>query len=152
MKNNLIQIMKQETNSMSKAQRRVADCILKNPVDASFLTLEQAAATAGTSTATVMRLACKLGYKGYADFQRELQELLRDRVAPTTRLEINKKNLSRNSILANCAETQVNNIKKTIDFLSEESINTFFGYGPKDFENLYCRHAVQFCAGILSLP
>jgi DNA-binding MurR/RpiR family transcriptional regulator len=79
----------------------------------------------GTSTATVMRLATKIGYTGYAEFQKDLQELLRDRVAPTTRLEINAKSLSKNSIIVKCEETQVANIAKTASFLTDETMNAF---------------------------
>lgn len=123
MKSNVLTVLKQEATHMTPTQRKVADYILKNPIDSSFLTLDQLSGIVGTSTTTVMRLCFKLGYTGYTEFQKDLQELLRDRVAPTTRLEINKKNLEQSSILAKCAETQVHNLKTTIDFLSEESIN-----------------------------
>lgn len=122
MKSNLLNLLKQEATHMTPAQRRVADYILKNPVDASFLTLDQLSGMVGTSTTTVMRFSFKLGYTGYTEFQKDLQELLRDRVAPTTRLEINKKSLEHSSILANCTETQLNNLKSMISFLSEETI------------------------------
>lgn len=123
MKSNLLQVLKQEAALMTPAQRQVADYILKNPVDASFLTLDQLSNIVGTSTTTVMRLSFKLGYTGYTEFQKDLQELLRDRVAPTTRLEINKKNLEHNSILNQCADTQLANLKSMIDFLSEDTID-----------------------------
>jgi len=123
MKLNLLNVLKQEASHMTPSQRRVADYILKNPIDASFLTLDELSGSAGTSTATIMRLSVKLGYTGYTELQKDLQELLRDRVAPTTRLEINTKNLEHSSILANCAETQVNNLKSMLAFLSEETID-----------------------------
>lgn len=106
---------------MTRAQRRVADYILKNPVDASFLTVVQLSKIVGVSTATVMRLSFSLGYSGYSEFQKDLQELLRDRVAPTTRLEINTKHLEHSSILANCAENQVSNLKAMMEFLTKET-------------------------------
>lgn len=123
MKSNLLNRLKQEATHMTPAQRRAADYILKNPVDASFLTLEQLSGIVGTSTATVMRLSFRLGYTGYSEFQRDLQELLRDRVAPTTRLEINKKKLEHSSILADCAENHVNNLKAMMGFLTKETID-----------------------------
>lgn len=123
MKSNLLGRLKQEANQITPAQRQVADYILKNPVDASFMTLEQLSAAVGTSTATVMRLSFRLGYSGYSEFQKDLQELLRDRVAPTTRLEINKKKLEHSSILADCAENQVNNLRAMMGFLTQETID-----------------------------
>ena len=108
---------------MTPALCRVADFISKNPIDASFLTLDQLSVRVGTSTATVMRLALTLGYSGYTEFQKDLQELLRDRVAPTTRLEFNKKSVESNSLLTDCAETQISNLKTMVDYLSEETVS-----------------------------
>ncbi len=123
MKSTLLKRLRQETTHLTPAQRRVADYILKNPVDTSFMTLDQLSGIVGTSTATVMRLSFRLGYTGYSDFQRDLQELLRDRVAPTTRLEINKKKLEQSSILANCADNHINNLKAMMGFLTKETID-----------------------------
>src|SRR5665647_2304839 len=108
---------------MTPALCRVADYILKNPIDASFLTLDQLSLIVGTSTATIMRLTFSLGYSGYTEFQKDLQELLRDRVAPTTRLEINKKSVESSSLLTNCAEAQISNLKTMVDYLSEETVD-----------------------------
>lgn len=112
---------------MTPALRRVADYILKNPVDTSFMTLDQLSLQAGASTATVMRLSFQLGYSGYSDFQRDLQELLRDRVAPTTRLEVSKKSLKHSSLLASCADNHIDNLKSMMGFLTKEVIDECVG-------------------------
>jgi DNA-binding MurR/RpiR family transcriptional regulator len=119
--------LEKETTQMTPALRRVADYILKNPVDTSFMTLEQLSQQAGASTATVMRVAFQLGYSGYSDFQRDLQELLRDRVAPTTRLEVSKKSLKHSSVLNNCAENHIDNVKSMMDFLTKDVIDESVG-------------------------
>ncbi|MDR3565791.1 MAG: MurR/RpiR family transcriptional regulator [Negativicutes bacterium] len=123
MKKNLLQRLQQETARMTPSQRRVADYILKNPVDSSFLTLDELSSLAATSTTTVMRFAVSLGFSGYAEFQKDLQELLRDRVAPPTRLEINTKDLRRNSLFLDCVDVQLANIKKTVGFLSDDDLD-----------------------------
>lgn len=123
MRQTLLTRLERETAQMTPALRRVADYILKNPVDTSFMTLDQLSLQAGVSTATVMRLSFQLGYSGYSDFQRDLQELLRDRVAPTTRLEVSKKSLKHSSILSNCADNHINNLKSMMDFLTKDVID-----------------------------
>lgn len=70
--------LKDNISQLTETQRRVADYILKNPVDVAFLTVDQLALTVKTSTTTIMRLAFSLGYSGYAEFQKGLQELLRN--------------------------------------------------------------------------
>ena len=123
MKRNILNTLEKEMPKLTAAQRQVADYILKNPIDALFLTLDQLASVVGTSTTTVMRFSFNLGYTGYAEFQKDLQELLRNRVDPGTRIEANLKDLGRESLLIKCAEKQIENIQATIDYLSEDVTN-----------------------------
>ncbi|MED3872593.1 MurR/RpiR family transcriptional regulator, partial [Priestia megaterium] len=48
--------LKDNISQLTETQRRVADYILKNPVDVAFLTVDQLALTVKTSTTTIMRL------------------------------------------------------------------------------------------------
>jgi len=83
--------LKSKVSELTESQRKVADYIIKNPVDVAFLTVEQLAGLVGTSTTTIMRLTFKIGYSGYSEFQKGLQEILRNRADPNTRLEANLK-------------------------------------------------------------
>ena len=123
MKSAVLIKLERQLGTLTPAQKQVADLILKKPADAAFMTLDQIATAAGTSTTTVIRLAYQLGFRGFADFQRSLQELLRNRVAPTLRLDTNLKNLSPSRLLIENAKKQINNIKTTTDFLSDEVLD-----------------------------
>lgn len=123
MRSEVLRKLEKQIGSLTPAQKVVADLVLKKPADAAFMTLDQIAAAAGTSTTTVIRLAYSLGFRGFADFQRSLQELLRDRVAPTVRLDTNLKSLSPSRLLVECAKKQIHNIKTTTDFLSDEVLD-----------------------------
>lgn len=118
----VLQLLEQKMEDLTSAQRKVADYILKNPTDVAFLTIEQLSGHIGVSVASVMRLAYTLGFTGFAQFQKELQEILRNRVAPPTRLEANLKKLGKHKLLVECAEVQISNIRKTVEFLSDEAI------------------------------
>lgn len=108
--------------TLTDSQRKVADYILKNPLEVIFLTIDQLSNVIGTSTSTVMRLAFSLGYSGYAEFQKDLQDLLRYRVAPSIRLNANIKELERNGLMIKCAEKQIDNIRRTLEVATEESL------------------------------
>lgn len=126
METTVLQMLEEKMEVLTSAQRKVADYILKNPTEVAFLTTEQLAGLIGVSVATVMRLAYALKYTGYAQFQKDLQEMLRSRVSPPSRLEANVKKLGKNKLLVKCAEVQINNIKKTVEFLSDEAIESTF--------------------------
>lgn len=123
MKLSVLKLLEEKIGSLTPAQKKVADYILKNPTEVAFLTVEQAAGIIGVSVATVMRLAYAMGYSGYAQFQKSLQELLLSRIAPPDRLEVNVKKTGKNNLLVKCAEVQIANIHKTVGFLSDKAIS-----------------------------
>lgn len=120
MDQDVLQLLECQISSLTDSQRKVADYILKNAVEVAFLTIDQLSGVAKTSTSTIMRLAFSLGYSGYAHFQKDLQELLRNRVAPSTRLHTATMDLGRDDLLAHVAEKQIHNIQETVSMISEE--------------------------------
>lgn len=123
MEPSVLQILEDKMEDFTLTQRKVADYVLKNPAEVAFLTTEQLANNIGVSVASIMRLAYAVGYSGYAQFQKDLQEMLRNQVAPPTRLEENIKRIDKNKLLVACAETQITNINKTVEFLTDEAID-----------------------------
>lgn len=121
MKNPILQL-KEQITKLTDSQRRVADYIIKNPVDVAFLTVDQLAGLVGTSTTTIMRLTYNIGYSGYSEFQKGLQELLRTTADPNTRLEVNLKNKEGVDLWIQSAENQINNINSTMSMISKESL------------------------------
>jgi DNA-binding MurR/RpiR family transcriptional regulator len=96
--------------------------IIKNPMEVAFLTVDQLAGLVGTSTTTIMRLTFNLNYSGYTEFQKELQELLRNQAAPHTRLEANLKGVRENDLWNRCVESQISNINKTKEMISNDTL------------------------------
>ncbi|WP_232783038.1 MurR/RpiR family transcriptional regulator, partial [Bacillus sp. BA3] len=122
MENPIIKL-KNKISELTETQQRVADYIIKNPVDVAFLTVDQLAGIVGTSTTTIMRLTFSLNYSGYTEFQKGLQELLRNRAAPQIRLEANLKDLNESDLWIRSAESQLDNIQSTVEMISTESLN-----------------------------
>ena len=118
-----IEKLKNGINNMTAAQKKVADFILKNTFDTAFFTVDQLANAAGTSTTTIMRLMTFLNYKGYMDFQRALQEVLRNKVNPKTRLEVNLKDLDLSDLWGRCYDKQLNNIQNTFELIPQETLD-----------------------------
>ncbi|WP_079908986.1 MurR/RpiR family transcriptional regulator [Paenibacillus sp. 32352] len=122
MDNPILQL-KNKISELTETQRKVADYIIKNPVDVAFLTVDQLAGIVGTSTTTIMRLAFSLGYSGYTEFQKGLQEILRNRADPNTRLAANLKDVNRSDLWIRCAENHINNIQSTVEMVSGETLS-----------------------------
>jgi DNA-binding MurR/RpiR family transcriptional regulator len=114
--------LQQKIGELTETQRRVADYIIKHPLDVAFLTVDQLAGVVKTSTTTIMRLSFSLGYSGYTEFQKGLQENLRNQAAPQTRLEANIKGIEEDDLWGRYAENQITNIQNTIDMISQEAL------------------------------
>ncbi len=118
-----IRKLKNELSSMTEAQKKVADYIIRNQFDVAFSTVDQVANAVGTSTTTVMRLMTHLKYSGYSEFQRYLQENLRNKVTPETRLEANLRDLSKDNLWRQCYDKQIKNLEETMNAISTEQLD-----------------------------
>ena len=123
MQRDILQILEQDIGRLTKSQKKVAAYIIKDPIEAAFSTVEQIANQVQTSTTTIVRLTLFLGFSGYSEFQRELQELLKNRTGPSTRLEINfRERDKKNDIIKGIATQEIENLTKTFDSLSDDLI------------------------------
>ena len=67
-----------EIHAFSKGQKKIASYILTNYDKAAFMTASRLGKTVGVSESTVVRFAVELGYEGYPEMQKTLQELVRN--------------------------------------------------------------------------
>lgn len=125
---NLFREIEKQLPQMTRAQKLVADFISKNPMNAVFSTIDQLAHASGTSTATVVRLAIFMGYAGYADFQRELQDCLQKTMAPSHRLEERVQEFSKkNDLLSEVFMVQMKGLEETFENLSPGALKKCTG-------------------------
>lgn len=71
---------------LTPSQRRVAEIIMREPARLAFLSSERLASEARVSDTTVVRLATRLGYRGYGDLQRAVQTALTQEMFPRDHL------------------------------------------------------------------
>jgi DNA-binding MurR/RpiR family transcriptional regulator len=82
--------------NLSKSQRRIADFLLNSHDEAAFLSAADLAERIEVSEATVVRFAQAIGYNGFPELKRHLQELYRAQVTPASRLQRKLKELASN--------------------------------------------------------
>ena len=68
--------IKRKKDSLSAKQRVFAEFVIQNPERVGFLSIMEAAQEAGVSQTTIFRVCKELGYEGYAQFTREIQQAL----------------------------------------------------------------------------
>ena len=81
MKEDLLQRLAEESQSYSKRQKAIARYICENSETVSFMTSRMLSQAAQVSESSVVRFARQLGYGGYSELRRDLQQLIRDRLS-----------------------------------------------------------------------
>ena len=128
MSKNVISQIEQQISGMTNAQRKVADFILHDTMEAAFSTIDQIAHATDVSTASVIRLANVLGYSTFSDFQKSLKEYLHTHSAPINRFSINTRDVLPDNIgndqIADVYKNELENINATMQGLNYETIET----------------------------
>ena len=97
--NELINRINEKYSSMSKGQKLLSTYITDNYDKAVFLTAEKLGKVVGVSESTVVRFATHLGYRGYPEFQKALEELVRNKLNSIQRMEVTYGRISQSKIL-----------------------------------------------------
>jgi DNA-binding MurR/RpiR family transcriptional regulator len=75
-------------DSLSPRFKRLANFILDNTLDVSFLTATELAHRVGVDPATVVRFAQEIGYTGYRELSREIKSYVNEKIALRNRKEV----------------------------------------------------------------
>lgn len=113
----LLGYLEQNLKTLSKRQRQLAGYILEHDEKAAYLTAAQLAEEAGVSESTVVRFAAELGYEGYQQMQKSLQERVRTKLNSLQRMELATKKIGETDVLSNVLKADANRIYKTLDMI-----------------------------------
>lgn len=119
----LMEKIKKNFPKMSKGHRRLAEYITTHYDRAAFLTAANLGKTVGLSESTVVRFAYSLGYNGYPELQKDIQEMVKQKLTTVERLELSADYLGNDSILKKVFQTDMENIKLTMEEISEDVFN-----------------------------
>ena len=120
MSKSVLQTIRAGMDSFSKGQKRIAAFILDNYDRAAFMTAAKLGETASVSESTVVRFAAQLGYDGYPDMQKALQELIRGRLTSIQRIQVSLDQMTGSDILGSVMQRDMNSIHDVIERLDRE--------------------------------
>ncbi len=117
--NELSNRMNEKYGSLSKGQKRLAAYITDNYDKAVFLTAAKLGEVVGVSESTVVRFATHLGYRGYPEFQRALEEMVRNKLNSIQRMEVTYGRISQSKILETVLQSDAEKIRHTLDKIDQ---------------------------------
>lgn len=104
---------------LSKGQKRLAAYITDNYDKAVFLTAAKLGETVGVSESTVVRFATHLGYKGYPEFQKALEELVKNKLNSVQRMEVTYGRINQSKILDTVMRSDADKLHSTLSKIDE---------------------------------
>lgn len=120
MSRDLIHSITQQMTGFSKGQKLIAQYILAHYDKAAFMTAAKLGTTVGVSESTVVRFASELGFEGYPQLQRSLQELIRNRLTSVQRMEVTSDQLGEDNVLHKVLNLDIEKIRRTMEKISVE--------------------------------
>lgn len=116
----VISNIKNSLDSFSKGQRSIALYILDNYDKAAFMTASGLGKATGVSESTVVRFAVELGYEGYPQLQKSLQEIIRNRLTNVQRMEVTTAKIGENDVLKTIMQADMDKLRQTVDGLDDK--------------------------------
>ncbi len=121
--NELIDKLQGGIPGFSKGQRQIARFILEHYEKAAFMTASRLGASVGVSESTVVRFATELGYEGYPQLQRALQEMVRSKLTSVQRMEISSDRMGGRDVLSAVLHTDMDLIRMTLDDIDHDAFD-----------------------------
>lgn len=107
-------------NSMSKGQKLIARFIEQHYDQAAFLTASKLGELVGVSESTVVRFAMEIGYSGYPELQKAMQEMIKDKLTSVQRIDVTAAKIDKNDVLETVLNQDIQKIRRTIEETSRE--------------------------------
>ena len=123
MVNSLTARIKQKMPGFSKGQKLIANYINEHYDTVAFMTASKLGATVGVSESTVVRFATEIGYAGYPELQRAIQEMIRSKMTSLQRLEMMSKSHDAATVMEAVFDKDMETIRHTMEETSREAFD-----------------------------
>ncbi|RKI68198.1 MurR/RpiR family transcriptional regulator [bacterium 1xD42-67] len=123
MNRDILTIIRENMDTFSKGQKKIAGFILESYDKAAFMTASRLGKRVGVSESTVVRFASELGYDGYPDMQRSLQKMIRNRLTTIQRIEVTNDRLGDQDLLSMVIQSDMEKLRVTLEELDRESFD-----------------------------
>ena len=113
---------------MSKSHKAIASYISEHYDQAVFMTAAKLGETLGISESTVVRFAFGVGYEGYPEFQKALEDCVKGKLSSIQKMDAKYGRSSQSEVLASVITADIEKLQHTIDNLDpaafESAVNT----------------------------
>ena len=111
MAKSVLHTIEDNLSTFSKGQKRIGRYILDHYDQAAFMTASKLGKLTEVSESTVVRFAAELGFDGYPSMQKALQEMARNRLTSTQRIQA-AENIYDRDVLSSVLQADIENLRQ----------------------------------------
>lgn len=123
MSKDILGILQNKAHRFSKGQRLLAGYITESYDKAAFMTASKLGKTVGVSESTVVRFAVELGYDGYPEMQKAMQDMVLNRLTSVQRIEVANDRIGSQDVLTTVLQADVDKLRQTAELISREDFS-----------------------------
>ncbi len=120
----IISRIKELYSNMSKGHKRIAQYITEHYDQAVFMTAARLGAELGISESTVVRFAAGIGYEGYPEFQKALEEWVKGQLNSVQKIGVKYGGSTQSEIVTSVLTADIEKIQDTIENLDSNAFET----------------------------
>lgn len=121
MKEDLLQRIEEMMPQFSKSQKLIAEYMLNHYEKAAYMTALKLGSAVNVSESTVVRFAIELGYEGYPQLQRSLQEHIKNRLTSLQRMDVTRSRIGDLDPVEGVLTQDIDKIRRTMDTVDRRS-------------------------------
>lgn len=121
MNEDILSILEYKMPTFSKGQKRLATLIRESYDKAAFMTANCLGKEAGVSESTVVRFAMELGYEGYPQMQKAMQEMVLSRLTAVQRMGVCGDRIGSQDVVSTVLQADAEKLRQTGDTLDRQA-------------------------------
>ena len=115
----ILSVLESRASTFSKGQRRIAAYISEYYDKAAFMTASKLGEKVGVSESTVVRFATEMGFKGYPELQKELQQMIKSKLTAVQRMEVSSNLIGEDNAIKKVLNGDIELIRDTLEIVSD---------------------------------
>lgn len=124
MNDDILALLEAHSSGFSKGQRRIAAVITESYDKAAFMTASRLGNLAGVSESTVVRFAVDLGFEGYPQMQKAMQEMVLNRLTSVQRIGIANDRLADQDVVSMVLHADAEKLRQTDETIDRQVFQT----------------------------
>lgn len=121
MNEDILSILEYKMPTFSKGQKRIAALICESYDKVAFMTASTLGKQAGVSESTVVRFAMELGYDGYPQMQKAMQEMVLNRLTSVQRMGFTSDRIGSQDLVSMVLQADAEKVRQTCDTVDRDA-------------------------------